>query len=453
MVITMKTKKNIAFTVGLAFAILAPLFYASAEFVKTEWQFKKEIAVPALTFPTFVKATIDKEVLSGSHLQNDVRIIDNNGEEIPYQLVVETGSAEQGYYPTKMYDLVSSSGQTMFALDLGATGLIHNQVIISASSRNFKKQVSVYASDVQLGHSENGWRLLTDRGYIFNVTDDRANFSANATTISYPQSTSRFVRVVIDAGEGGLTSVSQANVYRSEVNKGEEQVTRYPFTVAQNPKEKSTELTVDFGAQGIASREISLTTSDINFSRRAVVQASTDGLSWRLINEGSLSSIALKSFSGSQLSLSYPESRERYLRVIVFNYDNKPVNFMNYAEVRSTIRAVVFEAKPEVKYNIYYGNASVSAPVYDIGRLFRYVDTNDFSKAVFGGQVTNDEFVPKALPTIPFTERYPYLLNITLAVLVIVVGVFLFFYLRSVTKGDVILEEIKNESSTSGENK
>ncbi len=448
----MKIKNNIVLATGIVFAVLAP-FLAQAEFVKTAWQFKKEITVPVVVAPIYVKATLDREVLSGSHLQNDIRIIDNNGGEIPYQLVVETGSAEHGYYPTKIYDIVSSLGQTMFVLDLGATGLIHNQVTISASSRNFKKQVSVYASDAPLGHSDNGWRLLTDRGYIFNVTDDRANFTANGTTVSYPQSTSRFMRVVISAGEGGLTAVSQASVYRSEVNKGEEQVVRYPLTIVQNTKEKSTELMVDFGAQGVTSREISFATSDTNFSRRAVVQASTDGLSWRLINEGSLSSIALKSFSGSQLSLSYPESRERYLRVIIFNYDNKPVNFMGSADVRSTIRAVVFEARPEGRYNIYYGNGSASAPRYDIGTLFRYIDTNDFVKAVLGVQSTNVDFVPNALPTVPFTERYPYLLNITLAVLVIVVGVFIFFYLRSVTKGDLKIEEIKSGGSASGENK
>ncbi len=448
----MKTKNNITLALGLSFVIFSP-FLVYAEFIKTAWQFKKEISVPILLDPTYVKATLDREVLSGSHLQNDIRIIDNNGEEVPYQLVVETGSVEQGYYPAKMYNLVSLSGQTMFALDLGATGLIHNQVVINAVSLNFKKQVSVYASDVPLGHNDNGWRLLTDRGYIFNVTDDRANFSANGTTIAYPQSTSRFVRVVIGAGEGGLTTVSQATVYRSEVNEGEEQVVRYPFAIIQNSKEKSTELMVDFGTQGIASREISLVTSDTNFSRRAVVQVSANGLSWRLINEGSVSVTALKSFSGSQLSISYPESHERYLRVIVFNYDNKPVNFIDYADVRSTIRAVVFEAKPEVKYNLYYGNASVSAPLYDIGRLFRYIDTNDFIKAVLGGQATNTEFVPKALPILPFTERYPYLLNITLAVLVIVIGVFLFFYLRNITKGDIKTEEIKNENSASDESK
>ncbi len=442
MLTTKKTKNNIAFVVGFMLVVLAP-FLAQAEFIKTAWQFKKEISIPVIVAPTYVKATIDREVLGGSHLQNDIRIIDSNGEEVPYQLVVETGSVEQGYYPAKMYDLVSLSGQTMFTLDLGVTGLIHNQVMINASSRNFKKQVSVYGSDVPLGHSDNKWRLLTDRGYIFNIRDDRANFSANATTISYPQSTSRFVRVVIGAGEGELTAVYQATVYRSEVNFGEEQVVQYPLVIVQNPKEKSTELTVDFGAQGIASREISLVASDMNWSRRAVVQVSTNGSSWRLINEGSLSSIALKSFSGSQLSLSYPESRERYLRVIVFNYDNKPVNFMDYAEVRSTIRAVVFEAKPQVRYNLYYGNASAGAPIYDIGRLFRYIDTNDFVKAVLDVQEINGEFIPKALPVIPFTERYPYLLNITLAVLVIVVGIFLFFYLRNVTKGDVKAEKIE----------
>ncbi len=427
--------------VGVILSGVSVPMLAYADFDLGSWKFQKEIKVPTITTPAYVKVVLDKEALNGSSFQNDIRIISKDGRETPYQLVHETGSVSGGYYSTKMLDLSTASGETMFIVDLDASGLIHNQIRINTSSRNFKKQVSVYASDVLLGHGDAKWRLLTDSGYIFNFTDERASFVANGDTVLYPRSTARYVRVVIGEGEGGVTSVSGASVYRSEVNAGEEQVSRYPLLVTQNPNEKSTEMTVDFGAQGTYSREITLATTDTNFSRRAVIQSSADGLSWRRISEGSVSSISLKSFTGSQLTLTYPESQERFLRVIVFNYDDQPVRFADHADVRSTIRAIVFEAKPYSQYSVYYGNNKAGSPQYDFARFFNYVDTNDFIRAELGGQVSNTSFVPPPQPVVPFTEKYPYLLNVTLVILVIIIGAFLFFYLRSVTKGHAKIEE------------
>ncbi|MSU54928.1 MAG: DUF3999 family protein [Candidatus Taylorbacteria bacterium] len=405
--------------------IFAFATYAFADFKPTDWQFKKAVAVPSVSVAGYVQATLDKDIYAKSNLE-DLRVVDALGLEVPYQLVVKNSSGNDQYYSSNLLDLSTSGGKTSFTLDLGSRGIIHDRISIGFSSENFRRQVSVFASD------KNGnWQLLTDKGYVYNFTDNQANFSAGKGEVNYPKSTARYIHVVIGNGEGNEVSVSSAQVYRYDVRQAVEEGVTVSVSAVLNSVEKSTELTADLGSP-IPTHSLTLTSSDSNFNRRVVIQASQDKKTWRLTGQGYIFKVNTSLFSGSELTINYPETSSRYVRVIVFNQDNQPLAFGQTALLKSVARNIIWEAKPGILYSIYYGNSYAQAPHYDLDRIFQYIESENISQVSLSGEKTmlNDAYVAPAGRVVPFTEKYPYVLNIVLVVLVVIILIFLFFYAR-----------------------
>ena len=425
--------KKTFFAVTTVAAVAATLFVTIpvfADFKPSDWQFKKAVRVPDISETQYVQVTVDKEVYAKSSNLGDLRVTDGSGEEVPYQLVVKNSSGRDQYYSSRLLDLSTSAGQTSFTLDLGRSGNLHDRVYVQTPSENFRKQVSVYASD-----SNSNWRLLTAKGYIYDFTDRRANFKAGSGELRYPQSTGRFVHVVIGGGEGGLVSVSGAQVYRYDERQAREEGLTASLNIIQNSIEKSTELTADLRAP-IPTHSITLNASESNFNRRVVIQASDDGSSWRLVGQGYIFKIATALFIGSQFKIEYPETRVRFIRAVVFNEDNRPIDFDSSAVFQSVVRVVIFRAEPDANYTFYYGNPRASSPRYDLARIFQYIESENVQQISLTREETNPSYVPPAPPVVPFTEKYPYLLDTALVILMIIIGVFLFIYIRKVASAD-----------------
>ena len=184
----MTTRKIIA---GAFLSLFLPSV-AFAAFSKTEWQFEKPISVPAAGTSQYVKADLDSDVSGAVANFADVRVLDARGTEVPYQLVTEAASQSDSYYSSKLSELsTDSSGRTSFVLDLGTQGVLHDRLSITSSTENFKRQVSVYASDSLLPLGASGWRLLSSDGHIYAFTDRTAGFHAGNGEVSYPDNTSR----------------------------------------------------------------------------------------------------------------------------------------------------------------------------------------------------------------------------------------------------------------------
>jgi hypothetical protein len=423
-------KKYFLFTLIALFSLTET---ASADFVQTQWQFVRQIDVSNLSTPnTYVKLNVDRAVSAkASPSLADLRIVTGGGEEVPYQLVIENEQVRQEYVPSTLRDLSTQNGETMFVLDLGASGTIHDHLLVSTLSKNFKRPVSVYASDTVTHHGDQGWRLLSDKSYIYNFYDRSLGFDAGSKDVYYPESTSRYLRVVIGRGEGSEVLVDGAKVLRVLERDAKKNRMTEHASVALNAKEKSTEIMIDFAAHGVATRKITLATNDTyNFSRRVVIQGSDDASSWTLIGQGYVFRLSTPLFAGSDLSVSYPETQMRYIRVVVFNEDNKPVTWSDGVSVEGTARSLVFSANAGAAYTLYYGNSKANTPRYDIARFFQYFDGVTLPEVTVGAEVMNAAYVPPLPPVVPFSERNKDVLNGALVLFVVVVSLILIRYLK-----------------------
>jgi hypothetical protein len=386
----------------------------------------------AATPNTYVKMNIDRAVSGKANPSlSDLRIVTGDGEEVPYQLVIEDEQVRQEYVESTLRDLSAQNGETMFILDLGASGTIHDHLVISTLSKNFKRPVSVYASDTATEHGDQDWRLLSDKSYIYNFYDRALGFDAGSKDVYYPESTSRYLRVVIGRGEGSDVAVDGSKVLRVLQRDAKKNRMREHASVAQNAKEKSTELTVDLGASGVATRKITLATDErYNFSRRVVIQGSNDAASWVLLGQGYVFLLDTPLFSGSDLSVIYPESKLRYIRAVIFNEDNKAVAWKDTIDMEGVARSLVFTASPGTVSLLYYGNSKANAPRYDIARFFQYFEGATLPEVTLGGEIMNTAYIPPASPVVPFSERNDNVLNGALVLLVAAVSMLLISHLK-----------------------
>ena len=412
---------------------------AFADFTTGTWQFKKAVTgLPSVPSGGFVKVDLDREVSTGAMPDlRDIRVIANDKDETPFQLVTESEAVRNEYLTTALSDLSSQAGETMFTLDLGTAGLVHDHLSILSDSKNFKRVVRVYAADTPLALSSSNWRLLTDKGYIYNFNDRVSGFDAGSGEVSYPQNSSRYLKVVIGAGEGSDVSVSSAHVLRLSMQSAKEDQFLITANIAHDPTHKTSEITLDLGGSGIPTHRLTLATNDPkNFSRRAIVEESNDDRTWSSIGDGYVFSLATPLFTGSELGISYRETQARYLRVLIIDQDDAAVAWEKSVRLEGASRAVVFQATPGNSYALYYGNKNAYRPEYDLSRYFQYVESTGLIGASLAAQEMNSGFLAPPAQGVPIADRTPNILRGVLILLVAVITFLLISYLKKLKLTD-----------------
>lgn len=405
---------------------------ANADFEKAKWAYSKEIRLEPFTGKRVASFSLDNDVFdnSASGLA-DLRIVDSGGVEVPYKLTVESTTLSRQTFPVKITNLGSKTSEfTQLTLDMGKSGEVHNSLTLNTSSINFRRQVEVEASADGLS-----WFLIkkaSDGAYIYDYSMD---FKAQNTTVNYPDSTYRFLRVkIIDYGEEPL-KITGAVIYRNVVQGSREVFYDPDVDRGENSDDRTTVYVLDLEASGIPSNKITFSSKSENYNRQVNVQGSNDKSSWvNILGQDVIFNYDTAKFAGSKNSINYPESNWRYLKLTVYNKDDKPIELTGF-KVSGVLRKVLFEAEIGGKYKLYYGNDDARFAQYDLETFIRYLDTSNPVGGVLGPQVKNADFKAPEPRKLPFTERYPYLLVGILGVMVFILGVVVVRMAVAVKKG------------------
>lgn len=406
-----------------------------ADFSPYHWLFFKPITLPQIAESEFLaEVTVDHEVFRESQASlSDLRIIGSipdsladSQQEIPYKLVVERGKHQRESIEVAISDQRSVPKQhSSFVIDLSQDGILHNEVELHTKSQNFQRQVIVEGSK-----NRDGWEILQDHGRIFDLTIKEKDFSTQDTRISYPASTDRYLRIKIVGKEKEALDIYGATAYFTQESAPEEMT--YPTTVTlhQEEEKKQRSITVfDLGNQGYPTNRLVVDTPQDNFYRETSLEVSNDAETWQAIHESeALYSYTSATVDANNFSINYPESTLRYFRLIIHNQDNPPLPITG-ARAQGYAHALIFHANSDKSYRLYYGNKTASAPSYDLERLYPYLDAGYRHQGQMGDQASNSLY--KAQPVV-FTERYPWLLPVIVAVASIIIGVFLFGLLRRI---------------------
>ncbi len=401
---------------------------ALVEFALADWQYAKEVRTPPATQETLVELHPDAQLYDGSARDlTDLRLIAGDTREAPYKLEVHRGSTEQRDVPVTIRDqgYVQGRYNTFTAALTLEEGVLHNRVSIQTDSINFQRTVLVETSN-----DEEVWAEVVE-GVVhdFRLTDTEV--TSRNTTVRYPDSTVRFIRVrILDDGDGPLT-ITGARVSATQAEPRREVSWPAAITdVSRDEDQKTTHVDVDRNVQGIPADRIAVTVDDVNFNREVTLQASADGESWRTVqSQAGIFAYETPRFTGEQLSVTYPETTQRYLRIVIHDADNPPLTVTG-VQVWGAQRRVLFFAQPDEEYKAFYGNADAQRPTYDIDRLLSFLDTEDLPVAELGAQTDNPMYVAPVTPRPPLTERLPWLLPVALALAALLVGGLLLNVLR-----------------------
>ena len=402
----------------------------SADFALAHWKFYKQVTLPPdMEQGQLVELMLDREVfLESNHGETDLRLVAGRDQEVPYQLVTLAEWERREAVPVEVRDLGYVAGEySSLVADVGGSGSLHSQVEIEtgAEVENFRRTVAVETSN-----DGETWVVVQDEGEILDFTPADREFRFHHTTVNYPQSAARYLRVkVLNSGEPPL-DITGASVFLIEEVAARE--TEYmPVSASVSRAEDGTTYhQVDLGHDGIPVSRLSFQADTPNFFRRADVEGSDDGEEWRRLAAGELYSFDTPKFRGSNLEIEYPESRYRYYRLGVADGDNVPLSLTDYT-LHSADRLLRFQAEAGSEHALYYGNPVAEAPNYDLQQVVPYLKTENLPVAMLGGQQPNQAFTGL---DVPVTERLPWLMPVGVALAAVVLAALLYGVIRQAKK-------------------
>ena len=420
----------INFQVALLAALLSllALSSAAADFSLKDWEFVKSISIPpAVDEQGLVEVLPDPEVFNeAAPGLVDLRIVQGNDLEVPYQLVVEKSRRERRSIQVSIRDLGFVPRQySSFVADLGQEGLLHNEIEVFTNSQNFQRDVIVEGSnDAQT------WAVLQEGTKIFDFTRKERDFTVRDTRVHYPESTVRFLRVrIINDGEEPL-DITGASVFSVAETLAKE--VSFPASIIERTEDsinRTTLIVVDLGSNGLPTNRLEIQTPQVNFYRDVALEGTGDAPRWSLIQRsGVLYSYDTPKFVGDKLSLNYPEATFRYLRLTINNEDNLPL-LIEGVEVFGVPRKLLFQSQPDASFHLYYGNPNARAPSYELERILPFLETENLPVGRIGPQTENLSFkVEKKL--LPFSERYAWLITVAVGVAAVLLAILLFGVVR-----------------------
>ncbi|MBZ5724562.1 MAG: DUF3999 domain-containing protein [Acidobacteriia bacterium] len=390
----------------LVLSLLALALLARADFSPARWALCR--ALSAGQAQQVCALTLDRTVYAGARADlADLRLV-RNGQEIPYVLEALTGSVEQSELRPDILDrsVVPDAGLEL-TLDLGSTAK-HNRLRIATAETNFRTRVRLETSA-----DGRSWAVARADGYVFDFS--QGGRSVSVLTVDYPLSTRRYVRATFFGWmrTGAVTGAWLA-YYRERPSVWQ---TIARIAPARREEQRSSLLVLDLGAARLPQSRLRVETGGPPFHRACDIEFSADGQDWRYVAGG-----VLYRYRDEETSLlEFPEQHERYLRLRIFNGDDRPVPVRSVV-VEAVERRLKFLPDAAGGYTLYYGNPEAKPPAYDLGSILARRAPAPEIQLAAGPEEPNPVYRPPPPPRQPWSERHPELLYGTLAAAVLGMG-------------------------------
>ena len=137
----------------------------------------------------------------------DVRIIDNNGLEIPYILNVGVGEYQERLLHADFEHNRDVGGKyTSLTADLGSQEILHNRIEIDTPILDFNR-----LSVVETSNDHKNWSRVSEQK-LYSIQFDDLGHADHHNGIDYPPTTSRYVRVRVSDEDDGPLQITGGQV-------------------------------------------------------------------------------------------------------------------------------------------------------------------------------------------------------------------------------------------------
>jgi hypothetical protein len=272
---------------------------------------------------------------------------------------------------------------------------------------------------IEVSTDEASWARLAEGAYVFRVASGGAVESQ--TTLRYPVSDARYLRVTLLPGGGPtvrITGATTAWVPPESLPPTRLLPTQKPTPVPEPGDARASSWTVDLGAPGVPIAELALEIADPAFQRRALLAAANHQAYWAPVGATLLYRVPRASSPVLEnLRLPAADTRKRYLRITIYNDDDAPLD-VRAASPSYLAEEIVFRAAQPGVYTLYIGG-ELPAPSYDLPAVLARSNEEPTATAHLGTVTPNPQFghlAPAAPP--PWSERFKLPIAVALSLLV-----------------------------------
>lgn len=401
-------------------ALLAAGLPLLADFTASVWKFRKRIQVNESG--AVVTCVLDNDVYSGARLDlHDLRVT-RGAEEIPYVTSILSKQIESKDIPLDVINKSASGNAVEMTLDMGKVSR-HNRVELTVDGDNFRNRVRVEASN-----DSRSWSIVRKEAYIFRYDADSGKISN--LSIQYPDSTRRYLRIVIE-GWSDLEKLRGATVQfwrevparrsvRGSVAKPEGKF---------DPQTKT--VTYEFSSADRAPKDqLRIEVGPGFFHRNVQVDHSEDRKAWTWTGSGAL----YRTQEEESFTIPLQESRYQHFRVRIYQGDDKPLDVRGVT-AEGVDRKVTFPASQPGEYWLYYGNPDGSRPSYDLPMVLARSSLESAKTVQLGAQEQHAGYRAPVPPEKPWTDRNPAALYTVLGLAVAGLGVLTLRFLKQANTG------------------
>jgi hypothetical protein len=358
---------------------------------------------PADTTGFFVLEVAPEAYASMDPAWRDLRIYNSAGQEIGYTpLLTKTPSQQSHYQESEIINKGPIKDTDKYSFTIKDLPADIEKLTIKLDKPEYLVKSEIYGSN-----DNQTWQLVG--------TQTMYGINGNYNVFSLRNVHYRYIKFEFTMPLGENLSVSSVQHNRETPDKK----TELPFSVVQSETNKSTMIMVDLGYNYYHSRALKLTTTDKNFYRRATLEVSNSQEQWRQVSSFYL--YRGTDMQDENLSVEYPLTQARYLKVILQNGDNMPVKFTAATVETETVRLLVKDLPNNAPFKVYWGNTLLTPPLYDVNAILTQSKVNPHALPVLHlDKYTENPQYKK--PTPPLSERYPFLLPLALGIAVLIVG-------------------------------
>lgn len=378
-------------TLATATAVLAPARAAAHRHHLDPSRLEFERTIDDVNAPGLYRADVDPVLYRHARVAalGDVRIVGPDGAEVPWLLrPVPPRQRSVEHAPAHLELLDGGAGGAV--LDLGPAPVTHSEVQLTiAGPPNWWRRTAVATSD-----DGARWTRLSFGAFLFRA--DAGGHVTEQTTLSYPPSTARLVRVILEPNDGPPVRVTGA-VARFVPPEAHVPL-RLLATVTPTPvplpgDAHVSDFVFDLGAGGVPVAELALDIADPAFERRALLASGDGRSSWRPLVATLLYRVAADEAgreAQENVRIGAAGARDRYLRLTVFNGSEAPL-VVRAASPAYVAEELVFRAAAAGSYTLYVGG-NLPPPRYALAAELARTGEQPTRVAVLGSIAPNPAF-------------------------------------------------------------
>ena len=331
----------------------------------------------------------------GSTSLGDLRLVTSSGSEIPYAMVVKSGSSSTREIEVRVLQLGTVRGATDFVLDVSAVPE-YDQVRLRLSAMDFIAHATVE------GRDDLGKPPVTRLG-AYTLYNFAREFLGSNSTLKLPRSRFRYLHIHI---EGAVTPEDVLGASVANIEEQKAQWTPLDVSLKIEQAGKRTVLTWDALADVPVDRVALLVDpADVNFRRDVQVLARNN-----MVGRGEIHRIRMKrdgrAVESEELALSLGGIHAPRYKLTVENGDDPPLRIVG-VQVFSMERRVYFDPRGNSTLRLYYGDDHLAAPLYDYAKLFQ--EPEDALRAELGPGAHNSAYTGRPDER-PWTDKHPAVL-------------------------------------------